>query len=50
MVLHPDSEVRVLKIKCGSQGNNSYIVVDSETGEGVIIDAPDEPRLNSQFW
>ena len=43
MVLHPDSEVRVLKIKCGSQGNNSYIVVDSETGEGVIIDAPDEP-------
>jgi len=33
MALHADFEVRVLKIKCGSQGNNSYIVVDSETGK-----------------
>ena len=44
MALHQETEVRVLKIKCGSQGNNSYIVVDPETGEGVIIDAPDEPH------
>lgn len=43
MSLRQDNEVRVLKIKCGSQGNNSYIVIDPETGEGVIIDAPDEP-------
>ena len=43
MTLPQDSDVRVLKIKCGSQGNNSYIVVDPESGEGVIIDAPDEP-------
>ncbi len=43
MTLHHDIEVRIFKIRCGGQDNNSYIVVDSETGDGVIIDAPDEP-------
>ena len=33
----------VLKIRCGIRENNSYVVVDPETTEGLIIDAPDEP-------
>jgi hydroxyacylglutathione hydrolase len=43
MTLQHGIEVRVSRIECGKQGINSYIVADTETGEGVIIDAPDEP-------
>ncbi|MDP6101719.1 MAG: MBL fold metallo-hydrolase [Dehalococcoidia bacterium] len=42
MMLRQDIEVRVSRIKCGSQGINSYIVADPRTEEGVIIDAPNE--------
>ena len=35
--------MHVLKIRCGIRENNSYVVVDPETTEGLIIDAPDEP-------
>ena len=44
MPLHYDEEVRIVKVNMGPYDNNGYILVDPESNEGVIIDAPAEPE------
>ncbi len=42
MPLHYDGEVRIVKVNMGPYDNNGYIIVDPDTNEGIIIDAPTE--------
>ena len=39
-----DSELQIDKIKCGRFDNNAYLVKNTTTNEGVIIDAPEQPE------
>ena len=42
MPLHYDGEVRIVKVNMGPYDNNGYIIIDPDSGEGIIIDAPTE--------
>ena len=42
MPLRYDGEVRIVKVNMGPYDNNGYIIIDPDSGEGVIIDAPTE--------
>ena len=44
MPVHFEGKVRINKINMGPYDNNGYIVVCTETNEGIIIDTPAEPE------
>ena len=39
-----EQDLQIDKIKCGRFDNNAYLVKNTHTNEGVIIDAPEEPE------
>ena len=39
-----EQDLQIDKIKCGRFDNNAYLVKNTNTNEGVIIDAPEEPE------
>ena len=43
-VVHQDAQGRLLRVVCGRFSNNAYILVCRSSGEGVLIDAPEEPH------
>ncbi|MFN3974341.1 MAG: MBL fold metallo-hydrolase [Dehalococcoidia bacterium] len=43
-IVHQDAQGLLLRVVCGRLSNNAYILVCRATGEGVLIDAPEEPH------
>lgn len=43
-VVYQDAYARLLRVVCGRFSNNAYILVCRATGEGVLVDAPEEPQ------
>ena len=42
-VIVDDSELHIEKMELGTFGTNAYIVVEKDTGESLLIDAPSSP-------
>ncbi|MCS7207079.1 MAG: MBL fold metallo-hydrolase [Dehalococcoidia bacterium] len=42
--IHQDDTALLLRVVCGRYSNNAYILACRATGEGLLIDAPEEPH------
>lgn len=42
--VHRDAQAHLMRVVCGRFSNNAYILVCKATGEGLLVDAPEEPH------